>query len=174
MNPLEATPLDAQTKSSNNAVSDQERELAHSAHEEYSKCDYQSCAASLAKLEVLRPHDFKVTHNKIIMDYYKSNDAKKTEILKKSLNAICGQGGNLPENEDIEKSVSRYNQAVILYHSRQYQAALEIVNSLFNLSEQMGKFSGLFKDFLREFKIEKFFQRKVLYIKFVFCWLSFI
>lgn len=138
MNPAEPA-LDAQNKSSNNAVSEQERELARIAHEEYSKCDYQSCAASLAKLEVLRPQDFKVTHNKIIMDYFKSNDPRKTEILKKSLNAICGQAGNSQENEDVEKSVSKYNQAVILYHSRQYQAALEIVNNLFSFSEQLGE-----------------------------------
>lgn len=139
MNSAEST-LETQTKSSpNNVVSEQERELARLSHEEYSKRDYQSCAASLAKLEVLRPQDFKVTHNKIIMDYHKSSDPRKTEILKKSLNAICAQGGSSQDSEDIEKSVSRYNQAVILYHSRQYQAALEIVNSLFSLSEQMGK-----------------------------------
>ncbi|XP_011494326.1 PREDICTED: CCR4-NOT transcription complex subunit 10-B [Ceratosolen solmsi marchali] len=124
-----------------NAVTDQERELAREAQVEYLKADFSTCSNLLGKLELLRPQDLKITHNKIIVDYYKSNDYRRTEILKKSLKAIALATVTIvsqtQEADDIEKSVLRYNQAVILYHSRQYLAALEIINSLFALIEPM-------------------------------------
>ena len=134
-----------------NSVTEQERELARDAQAEYNKGDFVACYNLLGMLEALRPQDLKVTHNQIIVDYYRSSDPRKIEILRKSLNAICmpapthattGAATGV-EPEDVEKSVLRYNQAVILYHSRQYQAALDIVNSLFALIEPMGKISLL-------------------------------
>lgn len=160
---------DAVSKASGNAstVTEQERELARQAQEEFTRGDYGSCASTCQKLEMLRPHDLKVTHNKIVVDYYRSNDPKRTEILRKSLNAICGTGvknsapattgnqqqqpqqGATPgtnnvvaassDSDDVERSVVRYNQAVVLYHLGQYQAALKIVGNLFTSVEFMGK-----------------------------------
>ncbi|CAL7936013.1 unnamed protein product [Xylocopa violacea] len=120
-------------------ITEQERELAQNALSEFQKGAYASCLSYLNKLETLRPKDLKVMHNKVVVECYK-NDLKKTELLRKSLNAICGQMSTTDSTEtidDIEKCVMRYNQAVLLYHMKQYNAALQIMNRLFAFIEPM-------------------------------------
>lgn len=126
-------------------ITEQERELAQNALIEFKKRSYSNCLNYLNKLETLRPKDLKVMHNKVIVEYYKS-DLKKTELARKSLNAICGTPITVDDdnstdasNDDVEKCVMRYNQAVLLYHTRQYEAALQILNRLFTFVEPMGK-----------------------------------
>ncbi|XP_014206690.1 CCR4-NOT transcription complex subunit 10 isoform X2 [Copidosoma floridanum] len=113
---------------------EQERELAQRALHEYNKSNYEECSKILGQLERLRPHDLKVTHNKLIVDFEKSIDARRVEILTKSLQGISNSA---KETEALEKSVLHYNQAVMMYHAGQYRAALEIANSLFSLIEPM-------------------------------------
>lgn len=124
-------------------ITEQERDLAQNALLEFQKKSYTTCLTYLNKLEALRPKDLKVIHNKIIVEYYKS-DLKKTELARKTLNAICGNpiivDGQQDAPEDVEKCIMRYNQAVLLYHTRQYEAALQILNRLFTFVEPMGKY----------------------------------
>ncbi|CAD6233953.1 GSCOCG00007429001-RA-CDS, partial [Cotesia congregata] len=131
-------------------ITEQERDLANSALNEFKKRNYISCLTYLNKLEALRPKDLKVMHNKIIVEYYKS-DLTKTELARKSLNAICGSpsspvtvtssedAGDTASDgtDDAEKCVMRYNQAVLLYHNRQYDLALQILEKLFSFVEPM-------------------------------------
>lgn len=120
-------------------ITEQERELAQNALSEFQKGSYTTCLSYLNKLETLRPKDLKVMHNKVVVECYK-NDLKKSELLRKSLNAICGQMLTTDATEtidDIEKCVMRYNQAVLLYHTRQYTAALQMMNRLFAFVEPM-------------------------------------
>ncbi|XP_078036029.1 CCR4-NOT transcription complex subunit 10 [Augochlora pura] len=115
-------------------------ELAQNALSEFQKGAYTSCLSYLNKLETLRPKDLKVMHNKVVVECYK-NDLKKTELLRKSLNAICGQISMTDSTDttidDIQKCVMRYNQAVLLYHTKQYSEALQIMNRLFAFIEPM-------------------------------------
>lgn len=120
-------------------ITEQERELAQNALSEFQKGAYANCLSYLNKLETLRPKDLKVMHNKVVVECYK-NDLKKTELLRKSLNAICGQMSTIDSTEtidDIEKCVMRYNQAVLLYHTKQYNVAIQIMNRLFAFIEPM-------------------------------------
>ncbi|XP_076226498.1 CCR4-NOT transcription complex subunit 10 isoform X2 [Nomia melanderi] len=120
-------------------LTEQECELAQNALSEFHKGSYTSCLSYLNKLETLRPKDLKVMHNKVVVECYK-NDLKKTELLRKSLNAICGQMSLTDSTEtidDIQKCVMRYNQAVLLYHTKQYSASLQIINRLFAFIEPM-------------------------------------
>ncbi|XP_012284437.1 CCR4-NOT transcription complex subunit 10 isoform X2 [Orussus abietinus] len=120
-------------------ITEQERELSQNAFAEFQKGSYTMCLSYLNKLEALRPKDLKVMHNKVIVEYYKS-DLKKTELTRKSLNAICGQVSSTDAADAVdyvEKCYMRYNQAVLLYHTKQYDAALQIVNRLFNFIEPM-------------------------------------
>ncbi|XP_026830307.1 CCR4-NOT transcription complex subunit 10 isoform X3 [Ooceraea biroi] len=132
----------AETQSKDSAVSvitEQERELAQNALLEFQKGSYASCLLYLNKLESLRPMDLKVTHNKVVVEYYKS-DLKKTELMQKSLNAICGQISTMDSSEaidDVEKCIMRYNQAVLLYHTKQYNTALRVMNKFFAFIEPM-------------------------------------
>ncbi|XP_071638998.1 CCR4-NOT transcription complex subunit 10 [Temnothorax longispinosus] len=130
---------ETQSKDSVSVITEQERELAQNILLEFQKSSYASCLSYLNKLESLRPTDLKVTHNKVVVEYYKS-DLKKTELTRKSLNAICGQILTTDSNEtidDVEKCVMRYNQAVLLYHTKQYNAALQIMTRLFAFIEPM-------------------------------------
>ncbi|CAD1468828.1 unnamed protein product, partial [Heterotrigona itama] len=120
-------------------ITEQERELAQNALSEFQKGSYANCLSYLNKLETLRPKDLKVMHNKVVVECYK-NDLKKTELLRISLNAICGQISTIDSTEtidDIEKCVMRYNQAVLLYHTKHYNASLQIMNRLFAFIEPM-------------------------------------
>lgn len=128
--------LEAQNKDS--VISEQERDLAQNALSEFQKGSYAVCLSYLNKLESLRPMDLKVTHNKVAVEYYKS-DLKKTELMRKSLIAICGQisADSSEAIDDVEKCVMRYNQAVLLYHTKQYNAALQIMTRLFAFIEPM-------------------------------------
>lgn len=122
-------------------ITEHERELAQNALGDFQKGAYSSCSSNLNKLEALRPKDLKVMHNKVVSEYYKS-DLKKTEVFKKSLNAICGQitaSDSSESVDDVERCVMRYNQAVLFYHTKQYDSALKIVNKLFTFVEPMGK-----------------------------------
>lgn len=121
-------------------VSDEERDLAENALSEFQKGAYTLSLTYLSKLEAMRPKDVKVMHNKVVAEYYKS-DLKKTELVKKSLNAICGEIMSTDTSDAadvVEKCVMRYNQAILLYHTRQYNAALQIMSRLFSLIEPLG------------------------------------
>lgn len=127
-----------ETQNKDSVISEQERDLAQNALSEFQKGSYASCLSYLNKLESLRPMDLKVTHNKVVVEYYKS-DLKKTELMRKSLIAICGQisADSNEAIDDVEKCVMRYNQAVLLYHTKQYNAALQIMTRLFAFIEPM-------------------------------------
>lgn len=46
---------------------------------------------------------------------------------------------DLDSLEDVEHCVIYYNQAVLLYHLKQYSAALKIMHKIFSFIEPMGK-----------------------------------
>lgn len=46
---------------------------------------------------------------------------------------------DLDSLEDVEFCVIYYNQAVLLYHLKQYTIALKIMNKVFSFIEPMGK-----------------------------------
>jgi CCR4-NOT transcription complex subunit 10 len=46
---------------------------------------------------------------------------------------------DLESLEDVEHCVIYYNQAVLLYHLKQYNTALKIMNKIFSFIEPMGK-----------------------------------
>lgn len=55
----------------------------------YFRASYANCLQNINKLEN-RTYDFKVAHNKAVVEYYKS-EMKKTEQFQKSLNNIFNQ-----------------------------------------------------------------------------------
>ncbi|XP_049815673.1 CCR4-NOT transcription complex subunit 10 [Schistocerca nitens] len=121
-------------------ISEQEREWAQAALADFNKGNFSSCIQYLAKLEAARPQDIKVLHNKAVAEYYKS-ELKKTDLFRKNMNLVCSQAHinieDLDSLEDVEHCVIYYNQAVLLYHLKQYHAALKIMNKIFSFIEPM-------------------------------------
>lgn len=99
--------------------------------------------------------------NKAVVEYYKS-DFKKTDQFEKSLTSICDQVSllyvlsnslyiilyllkfkiHLDKLEDIGHCIVFYNKVVLLYHRREYTAALEIIEKLYKFIEAMGEYTN--------------------------------
>lgn len=117
-------------------VSDHERELAQNALNEFKKKNYASCLQFINKLEN-RHGDLKVVQNKAIIEYSK-NDFKRTEQLQRNLTQICNQFQiKLERLDDIDHCIIQFNQAVLLYHQKQYTAALRIMDRVYKFIEPM-------------------------------------
>lgn len=139
---------EAKSTASEDPVSEKERELAQEALANFNRGDYAGCSAILDKLGALRPQDLKVTHNKIISDFFRSCDPHRTDVILKSLKAIDTQPPAPKQNspgqqnssgqQNLERGMIRYNQAIVLLHLKKYQAALKIINSIFSLQESLG------------------------------------
>ncbi|KAJ9588355.1 hypothetical protein L9F63_018281 [Diploptera punctata] len=129
---VEATPAPV--------ISDQEKDWAQTALADFTRGSYGTCLQNLTKLEAARPQDTKVLHNKAIAEYYKS-DLKKTDQFRKNMNIVCSQAhvniDNTDSLEDVEYCVIYYNQAVLLYHLKQYGKALTIMEKIFSFIEPM-------------------------------------
>jgi len=69
------------------ATSEQDRELALRATQEFDCGDYESCLATISKLAATRSHDLKVTHNQAVAAYYKSG-LTKTDEFKRALTEL--------------------------------------------------------------------------------------
>ncbi|XP_076267943.1 CCR4-NOT transcription complex subunit 10 isoform X1 [Rhynchophorus ferrugineus] len=118
-------------------ISDQERDLALNASTEFKKKNYSACFQIINKLETSRPNDFKVVHNKAVVEYFKS-DLYKTEQFQKNLTNVCQQFKiKVDKLEEIDYCIAQFNQAIILYHQRQYTAAQRIMDRVYKFIEPM-------------------------------------
>ncbi|CAH1100955.1 unnamed protein product [Psylliodes chrysocephalus] len=117
-------------------VSDQEREVAQNALTEYKKKKFSACLQLINKLED-RNADLKVLQNKAIVEYCKS-DFKKTEQFQKNLTHICNQFQvKANKLDDIDQCIIQYNQAVLLYHQKQFTTAQRIMDKVYKFIEPM-------------------------------------
>ncbi|KAK3085445.1 hypothetical protein FSP39_003407 [Pinctada imbricata] len=121
-------------------VTEQQKELAANALQDFEKKQYGSCCNVMHKLIVQRGTDPKVIHNKAIAEFYQSGFLTNEEF-RASLAKICDMAhvniDNSESLEDVDHSVIYYNQAVILYHLRQYKAACNILEKLFQFIEPL-------------------------------------
>lgn len=94
--------------------------------------------------------DPKILHNIAITEYYASGASDpqkllddlskvKTLITEKAASAqsesVEGQEEGAPPSDDIDTALLQYNQAVILYQTRKYASALDILTRLFRTIE---------------------------------------
>lgn len=122
------------------AVPDAEREMASTAHLEFEEGKYIQCLATLRKLQFKRPQDLKVLHNISVVEYYCS-DCKDTENFRKNILEVCKQAHiNMEDTDaldDVDNSVLVYNQAAVLYHLHQYNAALHVLERVIQFLEPL-------------------------------------
>ncbi|KAE8748117.1 hypothetical protein FOCC_FOCC005120 [Frankliniella occidentalis] len=122
------------------SFTEQDREVAQLALSEFNKGNYTSCLQSLLKLEASCGHDVKLVHNKAIAEYYKS-ELRKTDQFRKVVNSLCAQAHvNLEDAstlEDVDNCIFYYNQAIILFHLKQYASAFQLISKVFSFIEPM-------------------------------------
>ena len=135
----EAEIYDGSSESSSQA-SEQEKALALGAQTEFEKLNYAASLQLLSKLEISRPQDPKVPHNKAIVNCFKSGLTNISQ-LRKSLTSIAKQQQcNLDDTStlvDVDQCYVFYNEALTLYYLRAYPKSLEILTKIFTLIEQL-------------------------------------
>ncbi|KAK9503544.1 hypothetical protein O3M35_010078 [Rhynocoris fuscipes] len=117
-----------------------EQKLVSTAHLEFSNKKYAACQQALSLLMVHKPGDFKVFHNKAVVDLYAAGH-KNIDVFHKMLTNLLSQfqiklSEDEPPNE-IELCVLYYNFGIVYYYLKQYDNALNIINKVFTLIQPM-------------------------------------
>ncbi|KAK7498125.1 hypothetical protein BaRGS_00010713 [Batillaria attramentaria] len=117
---------------------DQQKELANQAFQEFEKGQYSQCVNSMSRLASQRQMDLKVQHNKAVAVFYQSNQCAVDEF-RNTLHNVCqmAKSNDDPVDgiEDVDNAVMYYNQAVLNYHTRQYHTALQVLSKGFQYIE---------------------------------------
>jgi CCR4-NOT transcription complex subunit 10 len=101
------------------------------------RANYAGALQHINKLDN-RSNDFKLAHNKALVEYCKS-DFKKNETFQKNLTSICNQFRiRIDKLDDVDQCIIHYNQAILLYHQQQYTNAIFIMDRVYKFIEPMG------------------------------------
>ncbi|KAM9601149.1 CCR4-NOT transcription complex subunit 10 isoform 2-T2 [Trichechus inunguis] len=119
-------------------ITDQEKELSGSAFQAFTAGNYDTCLQHLACLQDINKDDYKIILNTAVAEFFKSNQTT-TDNLRQTLNQLKNQVHSAVEEmdglDDVENSMLYYNQAVILYHLRQYTEAISVGEKLYQFIE---------------------------------------
>ncbi|XP_061442557.1 CCR4-NOT transcription complex subunit 10 isoform X2 [Rhineura floridana] len=119
-------------------ITDQEKELSYSALQAFMAGNYEACLQHLSCLQEINKDDYKIVLNMAVAEFCKSNQTT-TDNLKQTLNQLKNQVHSAVEEmdglDDVENSMLYYNQAVILYHLRQYTEAIIVGEKLYQFIE---------------------------------------
>jgi len=135
-------PQTREIASARKTITEQDKQLASSAYGHFKKKELNESLQELSRLLELRPHDPRVSANKAIIEYYKSNLCKTDEFIK-LINASkkqleFGMVNTGDELDDIDRSFILYNQAILHFHMKQYKTAINILERLFKIIEPLG------------------------------------
>uniref|UniRef100_A0A4W4FP95 CCR4-NOT transcription complex subunit 10 n=1 Tax=Electrophorus electricus TaxID=8005 RepID=A0A4W4FP95_ELEEL len=119
-------------------ISDQEKEMATNAYEEFTSGNYDESLKHLESLQELNKEDYKIAMNRAVAEFFRSGQTT-TGTLKQILMTIKNQMHSAVEDidglDDVENSILYYNQAIIHYHMRQYSEAISIGEKLYQFLE---------------------------------------
>lgn len=120
-------------------VQSTDKELASKAKSEFMKGNYDNCLNLLGKLSV-KDDDLKLMHNKAVVEFYKGG-TKDVQSFNYALKCIFKKANLRPERlatlDDVDSCVLYYNYSVVLFHTRQYRAALSILSKIFMYIETL-------------------------------------
>ncbi|XP_064446444.1 CCR4-NOT transcription complex subunit 10 isoform X8 [Mirounga angustirostris] len=124
--------------SQSSGITDQEKELSTSAFQAFTAGNYDACLQHLACLQEVNKDDYKIILNTAVAEFFKNNQMT-TDSLRQTLNQLKNQVHSAVEEmdglDDVENSMLYYNQAVILYHLRQYTEAIAVGEKLYQFIE---------------------------------------
>ncbi|XP_069777083.1 CCR4-NOT transcription complex subunit 10 isoform X2 [Narcine bancroftii] len=134
----QGTDAKAETNSLSPEIADYEKELANNAYQAYTLGQFDTSLQYLGHLQELNKDDYKISLNKAVVEFYK-NGQTLTDTLRQTLNLLKNQVRSTVEEmeglDDVENSMLYYNQAIILYHLRQYTEAISIGEKLYQFIE---------------------------------------
>ncbi|XP_071824132.1 CCR4-NOT transcription complex subunit 10-like isoform X2 [Apostichopus japonicus] len=118
----------------------EEKELSQAARKEFEAKNFSACMDKLKILSTMSQTNPKVQHNMCVCHFHQSG-FQHVENLKKGLkqvyNMVQVDPDNAPSVEDTDHAVLFFNQAVILYHQRQHNQAIKILEKLFQVIEPL-------------------------------------
>eukprot|EP00794_Sanderia_malayensis_P019107 gene19107-21023_t len=122
-------------------VSEQEKQLASKALQEFRNSHFEECIQLLKKLSDARSNDGRVLVNRAVADFYQSNCCK-TDELRKQLAAAKKQLGKSSVNSNDElgnigRCFMMYNEGILHYNLKQPKAAVNIFEQLFKVIEPL-------------------------------------
>ncbi|BFZ19332.1 hypothetical protein BsWGS_22371 [Bradybaena similaris] len=121
-------------------VTDQQRELAAQAMGEFEKGQFTNCTKTMGLLADARPTDVKVVHNRSVALFYQSQ-CRAVDEFRHNIQTVFNMARISPDLseksniDDADYAVVYYNKAVVLYHEKQYRAALSVLEKLFRYIE---------------------------------------
>ncbi|KAJ3597805.1 hypothetical protein NHX12_001322 [Muraenolepis orangiensis] len=158
---------EAKQDSSSSCSPEQEKEIAASAYEAFTAGKYDDSIKHLATLQGMNKDDYKIAMNKAIAEFYKSGQTT-TGALKQTLMAMKNQVHTSAEDidglDDVENSLLYYNQAIILYHLRQYSEAVSIGEKLYQFLEPFERFAQVVCFLLVDLYLLTFQPEKALHL----------
>lgn len=130
--------------SSSPGMTDQEKEMAASAYEAFTAGKYEHSLKQLDALQELNKEDYKIPMNRAVVEFYKSGQTttgafKQTLLMLK--NQIHSSSEDVDGLDDVENSMLYYNQAIVLYHLRQYSEAIAIGERIYQFLEPFERFA---------------------------------
>lgn len=125
-------------------MTDQEKEMAASAYEAFTAGKYEHSLKQLDALQELSKEDYKIPMNRAVVEFYKSGQTttgafKQTLLMLK--NQIHSSAEDVDGLDDVENSMLYYNQAIVLYHLRQYSEAIAIGERIYQFLEPFERFA---------------------------------
>jgi len=144
---------DAQEDNEKARVSDTEKELAAEASSAYNSGDFNGCLTSLEKLEILRPSDLVLAHNKIVVQCKQSQSSsvgsnednnggrtvalsevvQQLETLARTI-GVSLTGAKTLEDMEGTNAVLVYNLALARFQQRHVLQASQLASRLMPLS----------------------------------------
>jgi len=130
-------------------ISDREKELAGDAGTAYNAADYTNCLAALEKLEILRPTDVVLAHNKIVVQCRAGQVGEGgtavslSEVVQQLEGLAATQGLELTgagageAGEEGEGAVLLFNLAVARFQQRRWLQASQLADRLLPLSPNL-------------------------------------
>jgi len=123
-------------------VSDKEKDLAGEASTAFNSGDYTSCLNTLEKLEILRPTDIVLAHNKIVVQCRAGEvgeggtSVSLSEVVQQLEGLAKTQGLSLSSSrtdEEVDSSVLVYNLAVARFQQRHMLQSSQLASRLLPL-----------------------------------------
>uniref|UniRef100_A0A1A8QU02 CCR4-NOT transcription complex subunit 10 n=4 Tax=Nothobranchius TaxID=28779 RepID=A0A1A8QU02_9TELE len=124
--------------SPSSGMTNREKEIAASAYEAFVAGKYDESLKHLEALQDVNKEDYKIAMNKAVVEFFRSGQTtsgtlKQTlMVMKNRLHTSADDSDGL---DDVENCLLYYNQAIILYHMRQYSEAISIGEKLYQFLE---------------------------------------
>ncbi|XP_033836624.1 CCR4-NOT transcription complex subunit 10 isoform X4 [Periophthalmus magnuspinnatus] len=148
-------------------MTDQEKEMATSAYEAFTAGKYEDSLKQLDSLQELNKEDYKIPMNRAVVEFYKSGQTT-TGALKQTLLRLKNQVHSSAEDvdglDDVENCMLYYNQAIVLYHLRQYSEAIAIAERLYQFLEPFERFALCVSFLLVDLYLITFQPEKALHL----------